>query len=166
MNHYNHPRNDDNTRLKKTPLLFLTGEQRNDVIPKTLMTDSLPEVERIPVRELEVYETRVMGSFERDFQTVVDAGQSYLDNHGNGMMWVVVFSPSGCDAMLRVLSSHQSVNEGSANGRRIFIATIGPTTRDHLRSKYGVEADVCAEKPSQEGVGRGIEEFAKRIKQS
>lgn len=130
-----------------------------------------------------------MGSFEAEFGEAVDSGRKYLDSShsdpdpdGDGdnrgrerVMWVVVFSPTGCDAMLRVLglsssSSSSSSSTGTGVGtvsgddrnRRIFIATIGPTTRDHLRSKYGVEPDVCAQEPSQDGVGRGIEEFMER----
>ncbi|KAE8355368.1 tetrapyrrole biosynthesis, uroporphyrinogen III synthase [Aspergillus coremiiformis] len=136
----------------KPPLLFLVGEQRRDVIPKTLMAGSLAPGRRIGVEELVVYETGVMEGFEESFAAAVRAGEGFLAGGLERAVWVVVFSPTGCDAMLRVL-------KGLADGeRRVFIATIGPTTRDHLR-KYGFEADVCAEKPSQEGVGMGIERF-------
>jgi len=172
-------------RKKKPPLLFLVGEQRRDVIPKTLMSNALPPHERIRVDELVVYETGVMASFEADFRAAVAAGKAYLDknNHpgddGDGVMWTVVFSPTGCDAMLQVLDSSFPDGAGSSFGsqimekeeterkkkkRKCFIATIGPTTRDHLRSKYGVEPDVCAEKPSPEGLGEGIRAFMERIR--
>ncbi|KAL2009783.1 hypothetical protein VTN00DRAFT_5590 [Thermoascus crustaceus] len=174
LEHYNGIYNRNTS--EKPPLLFLVGEQRRDIIPKTLMSESPSAQERIQVDELVVYETGVMASFEGDFRAAVAAGKTYLDSHnnqsgdGDDVMWTAVFSPTGCDAMLRVLNSQLS---GSRSGsgeqeeekdkkKRWFIATIGPTTRDHLRSKYGVEADVCAEKPSPEGVGEGIKAFMDR----
>lgn len=153
----------------KLPLLFLTGKQHRDVIPKTLMSESLPETERIPVHELVVYGTAVMGGFEECFREAVEGfleggvGVGAVDK--NEVMWVVIFSPTGCDAVLRVLGlglgsgAGGASSSGGENNRRIHIATIGPTTRDHLRKKYGVEPDVCAEKPSYDGVGKGIEQF-------
>jgi uroporphyrinogen-III synthase len=111
----------------------------------------------------------------------VRAGQEYLtlaDGIGEErVIWVVVFSPTGCDAMLQVLGllststefsagGARALVDGSASGteRRVFIATIGPTTRDHLVKNYGFQPDVCAEKPSPEGVGAGIEAFMRRRK--
>jgi uroporphyrinogen-III synthase len=87
---------------------------------------------------------------------------------------VVVFSPQGCESMLRGVGfldgegrvsetarrrweDGASVREG--DGLRFVIATIGPTTRDHLRDKFGFEPDVCAKKPSPEGLGKGVREF-------
>lgn len=150
------------------PLLFLVGEQRRDIIPKTLMDENRPLQERIGVEELVVYETGVKGEFEGAFRDAVNNGYEYLasENSSDGgekVMWVVVFSPTGCDAMLRVLGLGSQASNPSPGNRdeekRVFVATIGPTTREHLRSKYGFEPDVCAEKPSQDGVGVGIERF-------
>lgn len=139
----------------KPGLLFLVGEQRRDIIPKTLMDPSL-EDRRINIDEMVVYETGEMESFEREFAANVAAYS------GDGM-WVVVFSPSGCEAMLRILKLGP-FTEDSAEGslgekKKVFIATIGPTTRDHLRNKFGFEPDVCADKPSPEGVGESIKRF-------
>lgn len=39
------------------------------------------------------------------------------------------------------------------------MACIGPTTREYLATEFRFEVDVCAEVPSPEGVGRGIERF-------
>ncbi|OJD15813.1 hypothetical protein AJ78_03955 [Emergomyces pasteurianus Ep9510] len=172
----------------KPPLLFLMGEQHRDIIPKTLMADTLPPERRIDVEELIVYDTGVMESFEAMFAVALrDARERRrIENDGSAnerAMWVVVFSPTGCDAMLRTLGvipgnegqgrEGGNVSSSAANGeekekktRRIenalrdcYIATIGSTTRDHLRERYGVEPDVCAEIPSPEGVGKGIEKF-------
>ncbi|KAI4139052.1 MAG: hypothetical protein LQ340_008028, partial [Diploschistes diacapsis] len=52
---------------KKKPLLFLVGEQRRDVIPKTLQSASLSAEERIPVEERVVYESSTRTQFEGDF---------------------------------------------------------------------------------------------------
>ncbi|GAD93044.1 uroporphyrinogen-III synthase [Paecilomyces variotii No. 5] len=161
LEHYNglYGENENGT---KPSLLFLVGEQRRDIIPRTLMDESLPSRQRIQVDELVVYETGVMDSFEEDFARAVQRGRDYLSSDGEGKraMWTVVFSPTGCDAMLKVLDLLPGEKSKTADeGRREFVTTIGPTTRDHLRSKYGFDPDVCAEKPSPEGVGGGIEAF-------
>ena len=127
-----------------------------------------PPDRRIHVDELIVYETGVMASFEREFSTAVTAAREYLgadrEDAGGRAVWVVVFSPTGCDAMVRVLdlAGNGNGNRVKDKRERIFVATIGPTTRDHLREKFGVEADVCAEKPSPEGVGEGIQRLMMR----
>lgn len=109
---------------------------------------------------------------------------------------MVVFSPTGCEGMLRALGRLRVDAEGEGEGegevgkeevgegvgkqggckegeegegvrkeeekeerKQVFIATIGPTTRDYLLEKFGVEADVCAEVPSPEGVEVGIRRF-------
>ena len=57
-----------------------------------------------------------------------------------------------------ITKEREGEGEGGNKARRkIFIATIGPTTRDYLKEEFGYEVDVCAEKPSPEGVGKGVE---------
>lgn len=159
LDHYNELRDasasaDSSTSPLKPGLLFLVGEQRRDIIPKTLMDPSLPDSKRIDVNEIVVYETGEMDTFEENFKTHV---QGYKGEEG---IWVVVFSPSGCEAMLRVLQLGPFAIAGhDGSKRKVFVATIGPTTRDHLRNKFGFEPDVCAEKPSPEGVSEGIRGF-------
>ncbi|EEH22278.2 hypothetical protein PABG_04489 [Paracoccidioides brasiliensis Pb03] len=178
---------DDTAKRKrdsKLPLLFLIGEQHRDVIPKTLMAETLPPERRIEVEELIVYETGVMESFKDMFAAALrDArekrmrerdGRARNDDSDERAMWVVVFSPTGCEVMLQTLGltaddggegiSTSTYRDGGKRRaaealRDCYIATIGPTTRDHLREKYGVEPDVCAEIPSPEGLGTGIEKF-------
>ncbi|KAL4787208.1 tetrapyrrole biosynthesis, uroporphyrinogen III synthase [Aspergillus varians] len=143
----------------KPPLLFLVGETRRDIIPKTLMGESTPEERRIGVEEVVVYETGVVEGFEAAFEDILGRQLHQLDTDEGGVVWVVVFSPTGCDAMARVLE-REIERAGKGGGRRrVFVATIGPTTRDHLLSQCGFQPDVCAAKPSPEGVGAGIEEF-------
>ncbi|KAJ5564464.1 Tetrapyrrole biosynthesis uroporphyrinogen III synthase [Penicillium frequentans] len=158
LEHYNdlHPSTPESLSSNKAKpgLLFLVGEQRRDIIPKTLMSDSLPAQDRIPVHEIVVYETGEMESFEKDFESAVTFAQKDKQIEP----WVVVFSPSGCEAMLRVLGLGPFKSDGNED-RGVFVATIGPTTRDYLRNTFGFEADVCAEKPSPEGVVEGIRRF-------
>jgi uroporphyrinogen-III synthase len=143
----------------KPPLLFLVGEQRRDIIPKTLMDPNLDNHRRIQVDELVVYGTGVMESFKQDFTNVL---QETDDMHHR---WVVVFSPTGCEAMLRALDM-LDLTTGKVKARELlqnqgntYIATIGPTTRDYLRTNFEFEPDVCAEKPSPQGVEDGIRKF-------
>ncbi|KAH7369684.1 uroporphyrinogen-III synthase-like protein [Rhexocercosporidium sp. MPI-PUGE-AT-0058] len=149
-------------RKVKPPLLFLVGEQRRDIIPKTLMDPTLPDDRRIQVDELVVYGTGVMESFEKDFTKLL------AKTEDSPMKWVVVFSPTGCEAMLRALG-RLDLETGKARAveqstpRSTYVATIGPTTRDFLRNRFGYEPDVCAEKPSPEGVEAGIRSFLKNL---
>ncbi|KAH6677168.1 tetrapyrrole biosynthesis, uroporphyrinogen III synthase [Halenospora varia] len=140
------------------PLLFLVGEQRRDIIPKTLMNPALPQSQRIQVDELVVYGTGVMESFEQDFTKLLK------DTCESPTRWVVVFSPTGCEAMLRALGLLDPETgkvriEKSPKDSRTFVATIGPTTRDFLKQSFNFEPDVCAEKPSPEGIEQGIAAF-------
>lgn len=144
----------------KPPLLFLVGDQRRDIIPKTLMNPTLSAQQRIQVDELVVYGTGVMESFELDFSKIL------VQTIGEPLRWVVVFSPTGCEAMLRALEmldpKSGKVKEGTTAREGTYIATIGPTTRDYLRNQFGYEPDVCAAKPSPEGVEDGIRMFMQK----
>ena len=144
----------------RLPLLFLVGEQRRDIIPKTLMDRDLTHDKRIQVDELIVYETGVMESFAQDFASQIVQFQSSASCK---TIIVVVFSPSGCEAMLRCLGVIDEKNKpteiGNVSKGKAMIVTIGPTTRDYLRKEFDLEADVCAETPSPEGVGKGVKEF-------
>ncbi|KAL4743611.1 hypothetical protein BDV11DRAFT_201791 [Aspergillus similis] len=162
LEHYN-ALFEEGQQAQKKPLLFLVGETRRDIIPKTLMGAGVNPERRIGVDEVVVYETGVVEKFEGDFERVLQ--DCYNDVNDDAMIWVVVFSPTGCDAMVRVLR-RKEVRVGGENGkgaRRVFVATIGPTTRDHLVKEFGFEPNVCAAKPSPEGVGAGIEEFMRSL---
>ncbi|ESZ97887.1 uroporphyrinogen-III synthase HemD [Sclerotinia borealis F-4128] len=147
-------------RKTKPPVLFMVGEQRRDIIPKTLMNPNLPNEKRIQVDELVVYGTGVMESFEENFTNLL------RDTKDREERWIIVFSPTGCEAMLRTLGmldtqsgKVKSSDQGESGKRKIFIATIGPTTRDYLQNTFEYEPDVCAEMPSPEGVIGGIRKF-------
>lgn len=142
---------------QKPHILFLVGEKRRDIVPKTLQSQELPDEQRCVVHELEIYETGEMGSFKSDFSST---WQNY-SRSGQSGQWVVVFSPTGCQAMLESLGLLDSEtgrvpSDSPSSSRDIKIATIGPTTRDYLIGEFGFTPDVCAEKPTPEGVAEGI----------
>jgi uroporphyrinogen-III synthase len=139
----------------KPPMLFLVGDKRRDIIPRTLQDSSLGADRVSTVDELVIYDTGEMASFLESFSRVwkKNAGEA-----GVVRQWVVVFSPTGCRAML------ESLGLLDARTRRaradVLIATIGPTTRDYLKDAFGFEPDVCAERPSPEGIAEGIRAFS------
>jgi uroporphyrinogen-III synthase len=122
------------------------------------MSDSLPEERQVEVDEIVVYGTRVMSSFEDNFTRWLE------ETEETSVRWVVVFSPTGCEAMLRslgILGRDIRWFKGWKPGRKTFVASIGPTTRDYLDDEFGFDVDVCAETPSPEGVLNGIEKLMK-----
>jgi uroporphyrinogen-III synthase len=138
----------------KPGLLFLVGEQRRDVISRTLQSQSLPHEERIIVSETVVYETEEVATFAADFASI-------LANKQSERKWVVVFSPTGCKAMLSILGLLDQ-STGKYNGTAptcTRIATIGPTTRDYLKHHFDFEPAVYASKPSPDGIGTAIQKF-------
>ena len=141
---------------RRKPLLFLVGEQRRDIIPKTLMSLSLPEDKRIEVEEMVCYSTQERADFEQTFAEALKATES--DNE----RWAVVFSPTGCEAMLRVLGwlVPGTATEEERAKKRVRIACIGPTTKEILLERFGFEVDACASKPTPEGVKDAVENFA------
>lgn len=160
-------------RLTKKPLLFLVGEQRRDIIPKTLQ-EHAEGADKIVVDEVEVYRTEIMPSFDSDLKNIIER----LDqDQSDDVRAVVVFSPQGSDVMLRrigYLDSNDRPAErakrrewkqgktGNESPRWLLVA-IGPTTRDYLRDRLGVELDVCAQKPTPDSLREGIETFLKEM---
>ncbi|OTB02388.1 hypothetical protein M426DRAFT_322664 [Hypoxylon sp. CI-4A] len=143
-------------RTNKPPLLFLVGEQRRDIIPKTLMAENLSDDQRIAVTEIVVYGTGVMDSFVQDFADVLQKTKN------RSSRWVVVFSPTGCDSMLNglgMLDTDTGKAAKKSQEKTTYIATIGPTTKNYLGRTFDYEPDVCSEKPSPEGVWQGITDF-------
>ncbi|KAL9094366.1 MAG: hypothetical protein Q9165_003216 [Trypethelium subeluteriae] len=146
--------NRDETKL---PIMFLVGEQRRDIIPRTLQSGSLELSERIGVQELVVYESGELSTFRSDFQAAWSQYRRFPQS------WVVVFSPTGCRAMLEELGMLEAASgkimENIVGIHRPLIATIGPTTRDFLVREFGFQPEVCAGKPSPEGLGEAISKF-------
>ncbi|PNS20729.1 Uroporphyrinogen-III synthase [Sphaceloma murrayae] len=154
LEHYQTAWSLDGSRL---PLLFLVGEQRRDIIPKKLAA-AQPEPARVPVVERIVYGTAERDDFGDEFEEILQRRPLHSD------LWVVVFSPSGCRAMLKKvgwLDGEGKYDEKLAKSRSpgTYVATIGPTTRDFLNRQFSFQPHVCAETPSPEGVARGILDY-------
>jgi uroporphyrinogen-III synthase len=167
-------------RLRKKPLLFLVGEVRRDVIPKTLMNTEIGD-KAIQVDEWEVYSTVVRDVFEEEFRILIggiEHGRQvavFKAAVASSIAVIVVFSPQGCEAMLRVLGFLDEDGRAKEHLRRdrwqdsraagaqtkFVVATIGPTTRDYLIDKFDFEPDICASKPSPAGVAEGVKAFLK-----
>lgn len=146
----------EGTRL---PLLFLVGEQRRDIIPRTLQSNSLSPSRRIRVDEITVYKTVENPEFHDLFKAEL---AKYTENQRR---WVVVFSPSGCKTMLSVLGMLDG-NTGKFIGQRhslTKVATIGPTTRDYLMNEFAFSPDACAEKPTPDALNNSISTSDDRI---
>jgi uroporphyrinogen-III synthase len=141
-------------RESKPPLLFLVGEKRRDIIPRILTAAGWR------VDEVVIYGTGELKSFKQDFTRHLE------ETADRPRRWVVVFSPSGCDSMLSAMGLLDE-STGKAKPKRpdqnTFVATIGPTTRDHLIQEYGYEPEVCAEQPTPEGLWQGIARFNKSL---
>jgi uroporphyrinogen-III synthase len=139
-----------NSQLKPS-LLFLVGEQRRDIIPRTLQADTLTAEQRISVNEIEVYKTAEHPDFEESFRQEWSKGEK-------GEQWVVVFSPSGCRTVLQVM---QLIDENTgkynpASQTPTKIATIGPTTKSFLRQEFDFDPHSCAPNPTPEGLADAI----------
>lgn len=144
--------------VSNPPILFMVGDKRRDIIPKTLQSEKLPSDRSARVDELVIYETGEMHSFKTDFTKI------WRKNADSGSMrqWIVVFSPTGCQAMLEsleLLDAETGEAKKDVGPRDILVVTIGPTTRDYLIKEFGFTPDVVAEKPSPEGIVEGIRAF-------
>lgn len=120
------------------------------------MDPILPAEKQIRVDEVVVYGTGVMESFRDDFEVLLK------ETEDRAVRWVVVFSPSGCDNMLRalgILDERTGRVKGTPCQSNTYVATIGPTTRNHLLGNFGFEPHVSAEHPSPEGIWKAIHTF-------
>lgn len=161
LDHYNRlPATQTVRQNRKLPLLFLVGEVRRDIIPKSLQSSDLLEEARIGVHEVVIYETCEMASFHIDFSRALSENAA----SGAQEQWVVVFSPQGCKAMLDCLGwldefGRYKSDATDSSTMTTYVATIGPTTRDYLIKEFGFEPHVSAEKPSPEGIYAAIENY-------
>jgi len=140
-------------------LLFLVGEIRRDVIPKTLNAGG------VGVEEIVIYDTQVVSSFGEDLARALElgeAGQIGGKDSEQAPRWVVIFSPTGSDTAMEILGRKNPVPislKVPHLERTTYVATIGPTTASHLRDALGVEPDVVAGTPSPHGLWSGFEQF-------
>lgn len=117
------------------PLLFMVGDKRRDIIPKRLAEES------IALEELTVYETTVADIFDEELDRVMN------DTTDGEIEWIVFFSPSGAEVALEKMKRL---------GRKIKVATIGPTTEEYLVKEWGVVPDMVAKKPEPVCMVQGI----------
>lgn len=108
------------------PLLFPCSNRRRDTIP-----DGLAEA-NIPYEEIVVYETHPREDLELDADSVT---------------WVVVFSPSGMEALQHA---------GPEVLQRVRIAAIGPTTAQAIR-ETGYPVEAVAEQPAPESLASALQ---------
>lgn len=142
------------TRTK--PLLFLAGEKHRDIIPRMLYAEGLQ------IDEMVVYSTVEGAGFRSELE------QRLKDTEGmtraSGTRWIVIFSPAAGEAILQALRCLDEktgrVKEAWAGEeRKTLVASIGPTTKEYMRKEFDFKVDVCAERPSAEGVREGIERY-------
>lgn len=122
------------------------------------MDPALEDKRQIPVVETVVYETTEMPSFANDLHKSLTSELSQCARS----RWIIIFSPTGCDTVLRELGLLDESTDGAAHGERdgkTFIATIGPTTRQHLVDAFRFEPDFWSRTPSPEGIIQGIINF-------
>lgn len=129
------------TDAPSRPLLFLAGETRRDVIPRTLGAVG------VGVEELVVYETAVAESFREEFRSAVQRTEGTR-------RWIVVFSPAGANVAVDVLREHRESRDGGS-----CVAAIGPTTERCLADTLGRQPEVVAGKPSPEGLWNAVAAF-------
>ncbi|RKF80946.1 Uroporphyrinogen-III synthase [Golovinomyces cichoracearum] len=141
----------------QNPLIYVTCERRNDAILKILTN---PEIgpDAIPTVELDIYTTSILPTFE---QNLIHSLQSKKTNN---LVWIVIFSPLGGEAMLRALNlidpkTGKAMARPPHSRRRIFFASIGPTTYGSLKKNFGFDADVCATKPTPESLEKSIRHY-------
>ena len=161
---------DDESAARRAPLLFLAGEKRRATVPAALMAaGSVPAAaRRVRVDELACYGTADRADFPAAFAGAVRALRARPRQRSReAPAWVVVFSPAHGGSVLRVLGwdGPGAATEASRGEKGIRVASIGPTTRDFLKEQWGFEVDVCAPRPSPEGVRQGIEDWLERRKE-
>ena len=165
--------------VTRAPLLFVAGETRRDTVPARLMAAEVPAPRRVRVDEVACYGTADRPEFPTECAAALravrarrrrngDEGEDLEVETANPLVWIVVFSPAHCGSVLDALGwakgekEKRGISEEERKKAGVRIASIGPTTREFLRAGWGFEVDVCAEKPSSEGVRKGIEDWAQR----
>lgn len=135
-------------------VLWLTGEKRREGLRTALIAEG------IDVEICVVYGTTLCPQFSVDFRQALL--ETEPESTKDGVRWVVIFSTQGGKEMLKVLGWLEEGGEkvlGEREGRTTYVASIGPTTREYLECEFGLQVDVCAERPSPEGVRKEIELF-------
>jgi uroporphyrinogen-III synthase len=116
-------------------ILFLTGEIRKDIIPRTLASAGFA------LKELVAYRTDVMDDVVERYSYLY--GQLVKNDNEK---WIVFFSPQGTEFITEHLASQKSTFK---------VASIGPTTEEYLLNK-GIKPVFVAKKPNAASLLEGI----------
>ena len=162
----------DEGRAARAPLLFVAGETRRDTVPATLMARALPAERRVRVDEVACYATEEREEFPAEFAETLrllrnrQGKEPPPEDPARPPVWVVIFSPTHCGTVLETLgwTRADSSHEEARRMASVRVASIGPTTAEFMKSKWDFDVDVCAERPSPEGIKAGIEAWSRRKK--
>ncbi|BGP35105.1 uroporphyrinogen-III synthase [Rhodotorula toruloides] len=140
-----------NSSRRRRRLLHLTGDKNRDTVPRIL------EEGGVELDTLQVYATTRAPGFQADFERLI----SEVDDD-EGLVWMVLFSPSGsreCLAELRrrgyVASAAVPTTDSHTLARRLQFAAIGPVTQQFLEEER-VPVHAVADKPEPEALVRAI----------
>ena len=134
-------------------VLWVAGETRRDGVAQGLRAAG------VALEVCVAYGTAVDERFGSRFADALRETESAA-----AARWVVLFSGQGAAEVFVALGwlDERSGKVRRENvGSRTYVACIGPTTREYLETEFGFRVDVCAERPSAEGVREGIEQFIK-----
>lgn len=140
-------------------VLWLTGEKRREGLRTGLMAKG------VTVEICVVYGTTLSPQFSTHFRQALR--ETEPEPEKEGVRWIVIFSAQGGREMLEGLGLLEEGSERvleQREGKTTYVASIGPTTRDYLEGEFGLRVDVCAERPSPEGVREEIERFMREKK--
>lgn len=135
-------------------VLWLTGEKRREGLRAGLIKKG------IDVEICVVYGTSLSPQFSAHFRQALLETES--ESGKEGVRWIVIFSPQGGREMLEGLGWLEEGSERilkQQESRTTYVASIGPTTREYLEGEFGLRVDICAQRPSPEGVREEMERF-------
>jgi uroporphyrinogen-III synthase len=120
----------------QSPLLFLVGDRRRDVIHRRLTAAHIALEERV------VYESSTDSSFQDKLEGALVEKDS-ID-------WIVFFSPTGADLAIHHILRLENPPK---------VATIGPTTSDFLINSYDIMPQAVAASPEPSSLLHAIREY-------
>jgi len=129
-------------------MLYLTGDKNRDTLPNILSGTG------IELHPLRVYETQGSSTFE---QELLIALESFPKDYS--AWWIVYFAPSAAGFVTPILRCHFDFSMAEKNGRKMKIASIGPTTTIFLREELKLQVDAVASKPTPEELVSSIIAF-------
>jgi uroporphyrinogen-III synthase len=140
LSFYNESKFEEERMDRGKRLLFLVGDKRRDILPDFLKSNS------ISFSEILVYETMPGLTFAKEYQRWKEKYLKDQEKKLEFAIWISLFSPSGIDIALPHIQSDLS---------SIKIASIGPTTSEHLEN-LGLQVHAQAESPTLESLVQAI----------